>query len=420
MKGSTFLAVVLAVGVACAARGGYAREHAQGGLPDVVIFVLDDVADSDIDSIQPTPANPYRSLPSIAGLAAAGCRYTRFYAHAWCAPTRDSLLRSIDLGQQHGAWACANPVPGSLDFSVYNLARMFKDAGYHTAHVGKWHLGVDAAGGSWMDAIQAFGFDDTLEAFPVPSSCGGLPGLGPTTLTNWVLQRSPRDLSARVRDAFLAWWYATPPPRFGVLNFEAAHAPWDYPDADLLPAGYPTPGLGSDRDKYEAELVGADTAIGDCLAVLDEGDYRGALGDNGTPAGAERPDQDPAKIKLSCYEDGVRVPLIMAGPGIQPGTTSSAIVSGVDILVAFRDALGLGGPPVAGASIGTRDLAFCWSGPAQQVNAMIGPRWKLLTNELGIEELYDLETDPLELAPLPATGPTANYLRARRVALLGH
>jgi arylsulfatase A-like enzyme len=51
--------------------------------PDVVIFVIDDVADSDIDAI-PTP--------NLDQLAAQGVRYRRAYAHAWCAPSRDSLM----------------------------------------------------------------------------------------------------------------------------------------------------------------------------------------------------------------------------------------------------------------------------------------------------------------------------------------
>jgi hypothetical protein len=50
--------------------------------------------------------------------------------------------------------------------------------------------------------------------------------------------------------------------------------------------------------------------------------------------------------------------------------------------------------------------------------AMIGCRWKLLTDPLGVEALYDLARDPAELVALPPTGPEADALRAARDAVL--
>jgi arylsulfatase A-like enzyme len=413
MRSAILTGVLLAI-LGCLS-GGAAR--AATTAPDVVILVLDDVADSDVDAVSaPSAQNPVRGLPNIMGLAAQGLRCRRWYSHNWCAPTRDSLMYSRWLGDLHGAWACAAPEARSLDLSTYGMAHAFQGAGYHTAVFGKWHWGVDQDGSPWETAPAAMGFEHAAALWPIPATCQ------PVNQTN---------MSILIRDEFLSWWAATTGPRFALLSFEAAHAPWAYPPTSLLPPGYPIKPPGSPsltpRMLYEAELVGADTAIGAILAVLDDGDVRIIMGDNGTPGvladgshaqDATRDDQDSAKVKLTCFEDGVRIPFIVAGPGIPAGVESFELGSVVDVFPTLRAFVGIAGPPLEGTAA-PHDLVFCWGGSTLD-SAVISPRWKLRTTNGGSEELYDLQSDPLENAPLPAVGPVAAFLRTRRIAILGH
>ena len=106
--------------------------------PNVVILVADDLGFADVG---------YRGsaiqTPGIDRLAAEGLRLERFYATPICTPTRaalmtgrDPLLLGLAYDQIH-PWYNAGLAPDQE-----TLPRAFQSAGYQTALVGKWHLGL--------------------------------------------------------------------------------------------------------------------------------------------------------------------------------------------------------------------------------------------------------------------------------------
>ncbi len=117
--------------------------------PNVVLILVDDMGWTDLESFG---SDLYQS-PNIDKLANEGVQFTNSYSSCTvCSPTRASIVTGkyparinvTDWIEGHKfPWAKLN-VPDwtmYLDAEEYTIAEAFKDAGYKTAHFGKWHLG---------------------------------------------------------------------------------------------------------------------------------------------------------------------------------------------------------------------------------------------------------------------------------------
>ncbi len=395
---------------------------------DVVVVLLDDVGREDLVEAV---------APNIDSLAMRGVRFERAYAMPVCSisrhclffgryPRRDGIASLVD---DERAPAADNPTPSSRLPSLPGLTGAH---GFETAILGKWHLGqAGLAGpleGSRLFGPFVHGFDHWLT--------GSQPSLGDGQGTGYYLWERVDDGAGSLEtvyattaqvDALIEWWSASSSPRFVVLSLNAAHYPYQSPPSSLLPPGTP---LLSRYARYLATITAADHELGRFLRAVGGPDQTIVLtSDNGTPD-ALVPGNQMGKAKGTTFERGIRVPLLVAGPGIAR-RTSNRLVHLVDLPATIGDLLGLRGafpdslsfadelrPELRGSPPRAAVFSEIYGQPFLDSEVAVAGRWKLRRVDpdgpgpaIEVEELYDLQADPLEESPLPAAGVVADELR---------
>ena len=136
--------------------------------PNVLVLFIDDMGFADPSCF----GNPLVKTQNIDRLASEGLRLRNFYVNS---PICSASRTALSSGQYQQRWGinsylhtrAANQekrMKNYLDTSCIHTAQIFKDAGYRTAHFGKWHMG----GG--RDISEAplpteYGFDETFVSF---------------------------------------------------------------------------------------------------------------------------------------------------------------------------------------------------------------------------------------------------------------
>ena len=109
--------------------------------PNVIIIYTDDQGAIDLNSFGATDL----VTPNMDNLVNSGIKFTQFYGAPVCSPSRAGLMtgKTPQRAGVPGNVSPTNPRSG-MPTEQYTIAEMFKDAGYNTAHIGKWHLGHPA------------------------------------------------------------------------------------------------------------------------------------------------------------------------------------------------------------------------------------------------------------------------------------
>ncbi|MEP3827066.1 MAG: sulfatase-like hydrolase/transferase, partial [Lentilitoribacter sp.] len=106
--------------------------------PNIVIFYVDDLGYNDIGANGGTQV----STPNIDQLASKGIRFTDAHSSsATCTPSRYSLLTG-EYAFRNNAAVLPGDAPLIIDVNKPTLPNMLSKAGYTSAMVGKWHLGL--------------------------------------------------------------------------------------------------------------------------------------------------------------------------------------------------------------------------------------------------------------------------------------
>jgi len=465
MKPSLLIAAVCLTALASPAQ--------EAARPNVLLILADDLGARDLACFGST----FYETPNLDRLASRGVRLTNAYAASpLCSPTRTSIL----TGQNPARVGITAPVchlpavqlekrlmPAGptnrvqlassltrLRPSYRTLAESLREAGYATAHFGKWHLGQNlAAGDAYEPKDQGFDFD-----WPhVPRA----PGPGGGYLAPWKFISDPaikdvpgRHIDERMADEagrFIREHKGKP----FFLNFWlfSVHSPWnarrDYIEHFQKKADSANP---QHNPLYAAMVRSMDDAVGRLLRHLDEsGEAANTMivfwSDNGgwayppkatDPAGfGEMPATSNLPFrsgKASLYEGGTREPGIVVWPSkVKAGTTADFLMQSTDLHPTILAACGVKPPTdqkadgfnqapalLGGSSPRTRVFCHFPHGDAAKDSVMDGfyagsylraGDLKLIrfyaraadgSDEL---ELYDLAKDPGERNNLAKTQP---------------
>jgi arylsulfatase A len=404
---------------------------AQDRPPNVVLLLIDDLGWTDLA----TQGSKFHETPHLDQLARDGMRFTSAYAACTvCSPTRAAVLTGKSPARLHLTdWIAGHQRPfarlkipdwtQALPKEETTLAEHLKVRGYATASIGKWHLGPDAP--------EAHGFDRNLggyEAGQPPSyfSPYKIPTLKDGPEGEFLTDRLTEETVGFIREH-------KDKPFFVYLPHYAVHTPIQA-KANVI-AKYRAKGpAGHHHDPAYAALVeSVDDSVGRLRAVLQElGLTDNTLfiftSDNGGlshlvgPQGWRRGPTDNSPLRLgkgSAYEGGMRVPLLIAWPGvIEPGSACDTPVISHDLAPTVLAATGITPgaeivfdgvslmPLLTQKDILARDAIY-WHYPhyhpggASPYSALRAGDWKLmLHHEDNRLELYNLRRDPGEAVNL--------------------
>ncbi len=437
--------------------------------PNFVFILTDDMGWGDLAAF----GHPYLKTPNLDRFVAESKRFTQFYvANPVCSPSRTAFMTSQYPARLriHGHLAnhdqnATRGMPNWLDPQVPFLARMLHDAGYATAHFGKWHLGH----GAGAPSPGEYGIDvhatynsagPLLGADEVEKFRREHPDWSSTDVLNQEHIPHYRAHSTRmIVDAALTFFSEhREMPLYANLWTLLPHAPLDPTPDQLAPWHDLSPradafgswmkdyagrakDLRSQMQVYAASMADLDTQLGRLLDGLrelglanntvvifssDNGpeDYR--IG-NAANAGVGSPGPHRAR-KRSLYEGGVRSPLLVRWPGHVKAnaTDETSVIGAVDFLpticslagVMLSDALKPDGEDVSDILLGQSrprrgPLFWEWRFAVTGGGDYLPPRfavrdgdWKLFTDaDRSRIELYDIPRDPEERTNVAAKHP---------------
>ncbi|MFO1235588.1 MAG: sulfatase-like hydrolase/transferase [Alphaproteobacteria bacterium] len=437
--------------------------------PNIVVILADDLGFNDVSFYGGGTAGGVVKTPNIDSIGRDGVNFPAGYAgNATCAPSRAALMTGryatrfgyeftpTALGFQRlvGGHQGASPYPPiyhaereaevpdfrelGIPAGEVTIAAMLQKAGYHTVHLGKWHLGENEAqrpdkrgfdeslgfyaGASMFlreddpDAVNSKQDFDPIDKFLWAALPWGVrynsgPMFEPKGhMTDYLTDQAVEVIRANRNRPFFLY-----------LAYNAPHTPLQATkeDYDALPQ------IGDHTLRvYAAMIRQLDRGVGRVLAELKAQGLDGDTlviftSDNGGAhyVGLDDLNKPYSGWKATFYEGGIRVPFFMRWPGVIPaGATYAAPISHFDIFATAAGAAGAAVPTdrqidgvdltpfLTGAASGEPHHVLFWrSGPYVVVRA---GDWKLQVEDTSrLVALYDLAADPSEKTNLAAANP---------------
>lgn len=325
---------------------------AAAGKPNVIVILADDLGRGDYSAF----GTPDIQTPHIDRLFAEGAAMDHFFANCpVCSPTRAALLTGrypdrvgvpgVIRDRAANSW-------GNLADDAVMIPKHLQAAGYHSAIVGKWHLGLESP-----DTPMDRGFDH-FHGF-----------LGDMMDDYWTHLRNGHNFMRRDRQVIDPEGHATDlfsdwacdylkkrsqheDPFFLYLAYNAPHDPIQPPPDWVEKVQAREPGMSDIRSRLVALIEHMDHGIGKVLDTLDQLKLTDNTlviftSDNGGLLKYEANNGPWRSEKQHVYEGGLRVPFAARWPGkIEAGAHLAAPGLSMDIAATVCDIAGLKHPDV--------------------------------------------------------------------------
>ena len=308
--------------------------------PNIIFLLSDDQNWNGLsvamDPDEPRSRNTFIETPNLERLAEEGMCLSDAYAPApVCAASRVSMLTGKSPARLQWTKAgpslrAANglrlvpPVNGrNIPTSEVTIPELLKEEGYRTAHLGKWHLGGGGPGAHGFDVHDGNTGNEDAAPFvdPNPVDIVGMTDRAKAFIDESVEQDEPFYLQM----SYYALHYPENASKAAIAKYTAKGGP-RMRQRDIQRAA-----IADDLDRGVGALLEHLTERG-----LDANTIVIYMGDNG----ASDRDNPLRGGKGGLGEGGVRVPFIIRGPGIEPGSHSDVRVTGMDLLPTFAKLAG--------------------------------------------------------------------------------
>lgn len=427
--------------------------------PNFVFILVDDLGWADVKSNYP---ESFYDTPNIDRMAETGIRFSQAYAaNPVCSPTRAALMTGKHPNRVNitdwipGADPKNRPLLGTkdrneLDLSELTLAEKLKEKGYNTCFVGKWHLGDQG----YYPEDQ--GFDINIGGHHRGSPPGGYyspyknPKLkdGPEGeyLPDRLTNESIDFIKQNKENPFLLYlaYYTVHTPiqasKKHIDKYREKRATLNLDEVPHRQEGDGWTKMAQENAAYASMVEAMDENVGKILQALeqeglDKNTWIIFTSDNGGLSTLSRKNAPTHNGPLRagkgwCYEGGIRIPLLVQGPGIEnPGRVIDEPVVSMDHFPTIMDLAGVDHQSTDGKSLLSvfkgkkevnRDELF-WHFPHyhgstwKPGSALRKGKWKLVVHyEDERTELFNLEEDPGELHDLSSKLPEkTNELKSR-------
>lgn len=384
--------------------------HVEQSQPNVVFILVDDMGFGDVGYNGSEIATP-----SLDQMASAGMRLDRNYVYPICSPTRAGLLTGHNPLHSGVDGPMSDDTSLPLDLKI--MPEYFKDMGYQTFMVGKWHLGIGNT--DYWPTSRGFdshyGFLGGWVDFYTHVYAGGLDWQRDGTtlreeghVTDLLTAEAKRVIAARDPNS----------PFFLYLTYNAPHSPLQTPPQD---SGLNSAAEAGNRFVYAEMVTQLDEGIGQVISELEsQGILENTIvvfsSDNGGATNLGASNGDLRGSKGGSLEGGMRVPgLIMWADHIAEGQVLDQQIAVHDWLPTLLDAVG-GDSADAIDPYGQSMWSAIYEGvEMDRGRIVIGARenmaafdwpWKLVRMEAdGEHELYNVLEDPYEQENLAQAQP---------------
>ncbi|MHC4377289.1 MAG: sulfatase-like hydrolase/transferase [Planctomycetota bacterium] len=259
--------------------------------------------------------------PSLDRLATEGRRYSRAYSSApTCAPSRAAL--QTGRTPSNVQWERSGR---TFDGEQVTVGDVLREAGYRTAHFGKWHISGGGPGENGYLASDGDVGNEAASQFTAPN---------------------PVDIFGMAERAseFITQSAAADEPFFVQLSWLALHSPGNARPETIAEVRQRV-GRNSERTIERLALAeDLDEGVGQLLDLLDELELSENTlviytSDNGGSVQGERVLRGG---KGSLWEGGIRVPFVVRGPGVEAGSLDATPIALHDLFPTFADLAGAG------------------------------------------------------------------------------